>query len=68
MTDIDLHSEFLRAELFLTIGQPTEAVAILAVLLRAFRVEAAGAADPRPSMRVTLRPAEPIRMRLRARR
>ena len=30
MTDIDLHSEFLRAELFLTSGQPTEAVAILA--------------------------------------
>ncbi len=44
-----------------------EAVAILAVLLRAFRVEATGAADPRPSMRVTLRPAAPIRMRLRTR-
>jgi hypothetical protein len=30
MTTIDLHSEYLRAELFLTSGQPTEAVAILA--------------------------------------
>ncbi|RYC32083.1 cytochrome P450 [Lichenibacterium minor] len=44
-----------------------EAVAILAVLLRAFRVEGTTAAEPRPSMRVTLRPAAPIRMRLRAR-
>ena len=35
MTDIDLHSEFLRAELFLTSGQPTEAVAILAPVVAA---------------------------------
>ncbi len=36
MTTIDLHSEFLRAELFLTSGQPTEAVAILAPVVAAY--------------------------------
>ncbi len=35
MTTIDLHSEYLRAELFLTSGQPTEAVAILAPVVAA---------------------------------
>ncbi len=44
-----------------------EAVAILAVLLRAFGLEAADAGDARAAMRVTLRPARPIRMRLRPR-
>lgn len=44
-----------------------EAVAILAVLLRRFRLEPLGDADPRPAMRVTLRPAAPIRLRLHAR-
>lgn len=35
MSTIDLHSEFLRAELFLTTGQPAEAVAVLAPVVAA---------------------------------
>ncbi len=35
MTGIDLHSEYLRAELFLTSGQPAEAVGILAPVVAA---------------------------------
>jgi predicted Zn-dependent protease len=31
--EIDLHSEFLRADLFLAMGQPTEAARILARLV-----------------------------------
>ena len=44
-----------------------EAVAILAVLLGRFRLAPTGDADPRPAMRVTLRPAAPIRLRLQVR-
>ena len=44
-----------------------EATAILAVLLRRFRLEAVDPRDPPPTMRVTLRPARPIRLRLRPR-
>jgi predicted Zn-dependent protease len=33
--EIDLHSEFLRADLFLAMGQPTEAARILARLVEA---------------------------------
>ena len=44
-----------------------EATAILAVLLRRFRLEAVDMLDPRPAMRVTLRPARPIHLRLRPR-
>ena len=44
-----------------------EAVAILAVLLGRFRLDSLGGPEPRPAMRVTLRPATPIRLRLRAR-
>ena len=44
-----------------------EAAAILAVLLRRFRLEAVGDGEPRAAMRVTLRPARPIHLRLRRR-
>ena len=44
-----------------------EATAILAVLLRRFRLEAVDTREPHPAMRVTLRPARPIRLRLRSR-
>ena len=44
-----------------------EATAILAVLLRRFRLECPGGPAPRPAMRVTLRPATPIRLRLHRR-
>ncbi|WP_237479652.1 cytochrome P450 [Lichenibacterium dinghuense] len=43
-----------------------EAVAVLAVVLRAFRLESAGA-EPHATMHVTLRPDRPIRMRVRRR-
>jgi predicted Zn-dependent protease len=33
--EIDLHSEFLRADLFLAMGQPTEAARILARVIEA---------------------------------
>jgi Flp pilus assembly protein TadD len=33
--EIDLHSEFLRADLFLAMGQPTEAARILAQVVEA---------------------------------
>ena len=43
-----------------------EAVAILAVLLKAVRLEPTQATLPEPVMRVTLRPSQPLRMRVAA--
>ena len=39
--DIDLHSEFLRADLFFAMGQPTEAARILVPLVEAEPANAA---------------------------
>lgn len=44
-----------------------EAVAILAVLLQAVRLERTGKTLPAPKLRVTLRPADPLNMRVFAR-
>ncbi|MBB4004664.1 cytochrome P450 [Aurantimonas endophytica] len=44
-----------------------EAVAVLAVLLSAFRVSAASASPPQPIMKVTLRPKESLVMRVEQR-
>ena len=44
-----------------------EAVAILAVLLKSVRLELAGDALPAPKLRITLRPAKEIEMRVSAR-
>ena len=35
MTEIDLHSEYLRADLFLAMGQPVEAARVLETVLAA---------------------------------
>ena len=35
MTEIDLHSEYLRADLFLNMGQPIEAATVLEAVLAA---------------------------------
>jgi Flp pilus assembly protein TadD len=34
-SDVDLHSEYLRADLYLSLGQPTEAARILAPVVEA---------------------------------
>ena len=45
--DVDLHSEFLRADLFLAMGQPTEAARILEAVVESEPANEAGvAAEP----------------------